>query len=85
MDKPLEIYSVNCEACGAEVFNVDLQVVKLSVVGGKVFKICSECLKKSAFENYRDASSIFRDVVKIASEKGDPEERLQKILELVGE
>ena len=86
MTNQLEIYSVNCEACGTEVYNVDLHVIKLAGLEDRMFTVCKECLEKTAIENYRDAASIFKDVAKIASDSGgDPEERLKKILELLGE
>ena len=81
----IEITSENCQACGTEHFNTDLNTVKLSGYN-RAFRVCDECLKHTAAANYRDAAEIVNDIVKIAESKHrDPEERLNHIRSLLGE
>ncbi len=81
----IEITSENCQACGTEHFNTDLNTVELSGYKRAV-RICAKCLERSAELNYRDAAEIVKDIAKIADGKhGDPEERLNRIRALLGE
>jgi hypothetical protein len=80
----IEITSENCQACGTEHFNTDLNTVKLNGYK-RAFRVCSECLKHTTEANYRDAAEIVNDIAKIAdSKQGDPEERLNQIRALLG-
>jgi hypothetical protein len=80
----IEITSENCQACGHEHFNTDLHTVELSGYKRAV-RVCEECLKRTAEADFRDAAEIVKDIAKIADSKhADPEERLNRIRELLG-
>lgn len=80
----IEVTSENCQACGTEHFDTDLNTVKLTGYK-RAFRVCDECLKHTTAANYRDAAEIVNDIAKIAEDKQDPEERLNRIRALLGQ
>ena len=79
----IEIYSVNCDACGEEHFNTEVHTVKLAGVD-RVYQVCDRCFEQTAEQSFKGAAEVVCDIAKIAADKCDPEERLVRIKQLLG-
>ena len=76
--------SVNCEACGEEYFSDELTHIKLASFPNHM-DICSNCLRKTTYEHYKDAAQKLIAVRTLAKEaKGDLDIRLREIAKLIG-
>jgi hypothetical protein len=78
------ITPMNCQVCGSEYFESELNTVKLAGFKSSIVA-CSKCLDKTAEDSFKDAADILNDIVKIAASAKDPEKRLKAIRSLLGE
>jgi hypothetical protein len=83
MDNKFNEYT-NCQACGSENFNSDLQTIKLS---GFIYPICvcKTCISRTAEDSFKDAAELLNDIVAVAVSNNDPESRLNMIKAIIGE
>lgn len=74
--------SLNCEACGHEYIRAELESVKLA--GFKsVIRICASCKSKQPQDHYESAANTLKAIAATVNGKLSPEERIQKIKELL--
>lgn len=76
--------SMNCQACGSEWLETELNTIKLAGFVSSIF-VCETCLSKTAESSFQDAADLLREVVKVAKSDDDPERRLRNIRALIGE
>lgn len=74
---------LNCQVCGFEHKHADLHSIKLAGFNS-VMKICDRCKSRNPEQHYLTAATIVQNINKIAQDDISPEDRLEKIRNLLG-
>ena len=73
---------INCEACGHEHLRSELDTIVLHGFNS-IIKICKSCKVKGPEEQYESAASTLKIIACTINDKSSPEERLEKIRNLL--
>ena len=75
--------SINCEACGKECFENELETVKLSGYNSEI-NICLSCSGKNPENQYKDAIDLLSKISSSLHDKDrNPAERIDQIKKML--
>ena len=74
--------SINCEVCGTEHIRAELHSIKLSGFSSYM-QICESCRSKDPRDQYKTAAATLQEIATAVDDASSPEERLEKIKELL--